>query len=111
VTRSSWETVVLDALALYRWRVAHFRPARMADGSWRTPVAAQGKGFPDLVIVRDQSLGFVELKSDADRLRPEQLDWQLALASVSAVSAHVLVEVWRPSNFDRVMQLIRDGWA
>jgi hypothetical protein len=41
-------SAVIDLPHLLGWRAAHFRPARTATG-WRTPVAADGAGFPDLV--------------------------------------------------------------
>ena len=73
---------VIELAHLYRWRVAHFRPARTEHG-WRTPVAADGAGFPDLVLVRDRVL-FVELKSARGRLSVEQQDWLSALGHAGA---------------------------
>jgi hypothetical protein len=41
---------VIEAAHVYGWRCAHFRPARTRHG-WRTAVAADGAGFPDLVLI------------------------------------------------------------
>ena len=49
-------------------RVAHFRPPRTVHG-WRTAVAADGAGFPDLVMVRGSRLLAAELKSERESLR------------------------------------------
>ena len=78
---------------VYHWRVAHFRPALTAKG-WRTPVSAHGKGFPDLLMVRDMSLIAVELKSNRGKLSPEQLAWIDALEN-----ALTPVYVWRPADW------------
>ena len=52
------QDAVIELANLKGWTVAHFRPAQNARGDWRTPVAAQGKGFPDLVMVRRDQLVF-----------------------------------------------------
>ena len=59
-----WQRQVVDLARLRGWRVAHFRPARTERG-WRTPVEADGAGFPDLLLVRGAQLLAVELKTDA----------------------------------------------
>jgi hypothetical protein len=56
------------------WRVAHFPTIQDFRGTWRTPVAADGKGFPDLMLVRDRVL-VREIKGDGDSLKPEQAQW------------------------------------
>ena len=34
------------------WKVMHVRPARTADGGWRTPVQYDGRGWPDLFMAQ-----------------------------------------------------------
>jgi hypothetical protein len=111
----AFQQQVIDLAHLYGWRVAHFRPAR-TDRGWRTPVAADGAGFPDLVLVRDAEIIFAELKTDKGRLRDEQAVWIAALEHVSAALAVLMdwaadcaparpavdVFVWRPSDFDGI---------
>jgi len=65
---------VLDLCALLHLTVAHFRPARMADGRWRTPVEGDGEGFLDLVIVGTGVL-WRELKTFGKKPTPAQLKW------------------------------------
>lgn len=102
---------VIDCARLFGWRVAHFRPAQTARG-WRTPVEADGAGFPDLVLVRDGRLIFAELKGDSGRLSEAQTAWLVALEVVNV--AHVCgpcIEVyrWKPADWTsgRIEQLLR----
>lgn len=87
---------VIDMAYLFGCVVAHFRPARMKgpDGQdrWVTPVEADGKGWPDLVIVGTRVL-FRELKSATGPATPEQKAWiaRLELAGLD-------VGVWRPKD-------------
>lgn len=89
---ADWQAQVIDLAHLHGWIVAHFRPAQTAKG-WRTPVSADGKGFPDLVLARKGEVLFRELKAQKGRLTQEQERWGLILGD--------LWDVWRPSDFDR----------
>jgi hypothetical protein len=83
---------VIDLAHLLGFRVAHFRPARTATG-WRTPVAADGAGWPDLTLVRGDRLVFVELKRSKGKVTEEQQAWLEALGNVAEVY------VWRPADW------------
>lgn len=63
----------MEVARLLGWRTAHFRPALTKRG-WRTPVQGDGRGFPDLVLVRDRIL-YRELKCGHNRVTLEQEDW------------------------------------
>ena len=91
MTEGELQQAVIELARVLGWRVAHFRPAQTARG-WRTPVEADGKGFPDLVLVRGRALAFAELKSDRGRLSVEQRAWIDALAE-----AHPLVWIITPA--------------
>lgn len=71
---------------------AHFRPARTERG-WRTPVQGDGKGFPDLVLVRNRVL-YREVKSTTGRLEPAQIRWRDVLLAAGQDWA-----VWRPEDW------------
>jgi len=86
---------VIELAHLCGWRVAHFRPARTEKG-WRTPVAADGAGFPDLVMLRGEELLVLELKSDKGKATDEQQEWLAAFGQVSEAAALCLRPVQWP---------------
>lgn len=92
-TEEGFSGAVVEYAQLHGWRVAHFRKARTKNG-WRTPVAGNGTGFPDLVLVREKELLFVELKSQNGVVEHEQKKWLAALTAAGAACA-----VWRPSDW------------
>jgi hypothetical protein len=102
VTGAQWEQTVLDLAARFGWMRAHFRPARTATGGWTTPVAGDGAGFPDLVLVRRGRILFVELKAGTGRVTPEQRRWLDELAATPAD-----VHVWRPEDWDAIVATLR----
>lgn len=97
------QTSVIDLAHLYHWKVAHFRSVRVQkqDGTvyWQTPVAADGEGWPDLVLARADPAGglgrvlVVECKKEKERPRPSQTEW----LSLLILSKRVEVYVWKPS--------------
>lgn len=97
-TEAQFQDAVADLARLLGWKVAHFRNARTSSGGHHTPVSYDGRGFPDLVLVRDRVV-FAELKSERGRLRDQQLEWidDLADAGVEAYC-------WRPSDWPVIEQ-------
>jgi hypothetical protein len=84
---------VIDTARIFGWRVAHFRSVPVKRGPrvvWETPVQADGRGFPDLVLVRERVL-WVELKVGANTLSDEQAAWIEALREAGQ-EAHVLTD-------------------
>lgn len=102
VTEAEFLDQVLDAARIFRWRTAHFRPAKTAHG-WRTAVQGDGKGFFDLILVRSPRVIFAELKSDKGKLAPEQVAWADALNGCDGVEAYT----WRPADLDEVMRVLQ----
>lgn len=84
---------VIDLARNTGWLVAHFRPAKTERG-WRTAVSGDGKGYPDLTLLRGGEQLVAELKSDTGRLSPEQRVWLEAFER-AGVEAHV----WRPRDW------------
>jgi hypothetical protein len=87
------QRAIIELARRLGWRVAHFPPVP-CDGRWRTPVAADGKGFLDLILLRERLI-VAEVKGDTDRLRPEQKEWISAwrIAGFEPV-------VWTPALYD-----------
>jgi hypothetical protein len=96
-----FQKAVVELAQLAGWRVAHFRPAKTSKG-WRTPVAADGAGFPDLVLVRESRLVVAELKSGTGRVSQEQQGWLDAFETVPSTE----VFVWRPGDWDQVVGVL-----
>ena len=116
MTEADFQRTVIEAAQMHRWRVAHFRPAKTEKG-WRTAVAADGAGFPDLVLVRDRVL-FVELKTDTGKLRPDQDAWGAAIRNAAAEVAYSYdlrigdlhpfsYHLWRPKDWPVISVILQ----
>jgi hypothetical protein len=99
---ASFQTVVLEVARLAGWHSLHIRPARRADGSWRTPIGGDGKGCPDLTLVHPPRLLFVELKSEHGELRAEQRDWLDRLRLLPQVEVYL----WTPRDWDELVEVL-----
>ena len=101
LTEAAFQKQVIDAAHLFLWKVAHFRPAMTKDGRWVTPVAADGKGFPDLIIVRHRIVA-AELKVGNNVPTEEQIEWldRLRIAGVATF-------IWYPEDWDKIMEVLR----
>ena len=97
--------LVLELAKLFAWRRAHIRPARTKTG-WRTAVQADGKGFPDTLLVRAATghLIVAELKVPPNVCTPEQEAW---LADFRA--AGIPAFEWTPDDWDEIKRVLRDG--
>jgi hypothetical protein len=62
------------------------------------------RGFPDLVLCRPPRLLFVELKTETGKLSADQQEWLDALSACG-----VEVHVWRPSDLERITEILSDG--
>lgn len=80
------------------WRVAHFDSVETVipggDGRtrWMTPARADGRGFPDLLLVRERVL-VAEVKGGAHKPSAAQAEWMFAFR-IAGVRAHV----WTPAG-------------
>ncbi len=99
---SSFQACVLEVAKLAGWRSLHIRPARRADGSWRTPIGGDGKGWPDLTLVRPPRLAFCELKTERGKIRPEQRDW----LDVLRLLPQAEVYLWTPAEWDSLVEVL-----
>jgi hypothetical protein len=102
MTERDFQRAVVETARLFGWRVAHFRPARRNDGTWRTPVEGDGAGFPDLVLLRRERMMVRELKVGTGKLTREQEDW-LRWFRDAGVDACV----WRPEEWPGIEEELR----
>lgn len=102
ISEAEFTAQVIELAHLLGWRVAHFRPAWTNKG-WRTPVQGDGKGFPDLVMVKGERLIFAELKSETGRMTPEQDAWHDALRPTGALMA-----VFYPRHWDVIVEILSE---
>ncbi len=93
---------VLQLARLRGWLAHHGRPAWTNKG-WRTPIQGDA-GFPDLVLVRKQTVIFAELKSESGRCRRNQEVW-LNLLRAAGQQVHT----WRPSDFPAIQEILENG--
>ena len=92
-----WLTELAEVLG---WTHVHFRPAMTSKG-YRTPVSGPlGKGWPDLVLVRERII-FAELKSEKGKVSLEQ---DYVLGELRRAGAEVYV--WRPSDRDKIGKVL-----
>lgn len=96
-TEAGFQQAIIDLAHLNGWLVAHFRPAQTRAGKWVTPVAADGAGFPDLVLVHDDRVLFRELKTAKGRVSVAQMHWIDALEVAGADA-----RVWRPRDWPEI---------
>ena len=86
------------------WRTAHFRPGMTAKGQWVTAVAGDGKGFPDLILIRGHKMIAAELKVKKNVVEPDQQDWLDAFDDLC--SAAVEARIWRPSDWPEIERIL-----
>lgn len=102
ITEAELTGQILQYAKLRGWTTAHFRPARTKDG-WRTAVSGDGKGFPDLFMVRkrDKRAVAAELKVGKNKPTPEQLAW-LDLMAACGIETYL----WRETDRDEIERIL-----
>lgn len=97
-----WQRDVIRLARTLGWKVAHFRPAQTSKG-WRTAVAADGAGFPDLVLVSPirKRVVFLELKRERGKVSDRQAEW---IRDLHAAGAEVYVA--RPRHLEALAYVL-----
>lgn len=99
---SDFQQQIIDLGHLTRWAVAHFRSVRQlrGDGSvfYSTPVQADGAGFPDLLLLREDRLVAVELKVPGNKASAEQTAWLERFDRIQRAEAHL----WYPKDWEKI---------
>lgn len=103
-TEAEFSKHVIKLAHEYGWTVARFHRLPVPrDGKtqWRTPVGADGKGFPDLTLVRERLL-YAELKIAPNKPDVNQQGWLDRLASAGCE-----VYCWTDRDLDRITATLR----
>lgn len=95
------QKTVIDWARSRGWLCAHFPSVETKQG-WRTAVAADAKGFPDILCLRDRIV-VIEIKGDGDSIRPEQELWRERFQRAGV--EHYVV---RPKDWPDVVREILD---
>lgn len=102
-TEAQFQAAVQDYATLNGWSWMHIQKALNDRGYWRTPITGQlGKGWPDLVLVRNTRLLFVELKGEHGKVTGIQSEVLGVLTAVPCAEVYV----WRPSDWPLIMQTL-----
>ncbi|KKM99442.1 hypothetical protein LCGC14_1147790 [marine sediment metagenome] len=91
ITEKQFESQVKDLAKTFNWQYYH---------TWRS--IHSPAGFPDCVMVKEGRIIFAELKSEKGKVSEEQFEWLEALGKGKAE-----VYIWRPSDFDKVVEILR----
>lgn len=84
-------------------KIAHFRPARVmrrGKETYETPIAEDGKGFVDLVLLRER-LVVIEAKVKKRKRSRWQLEWAAAFQR-----AGVEYYCWYPEDFREIERVL-----
>ena len=100
-TEAEFQETVIEMARALGWRVHAERPAS-SKGKWSTPIQGD-PGYPDLCLVRDGHLVYIECKSQRGILSQAQGDWLADLAQIPGVTALML----RPSDMERIKELLQ----
>lgn len=96
MTEEQFCDTIIQLAKLRGWMVVHHRPAR-TDRGWRTLIQGD-TGLPDLILARDGTVWFVELKSARGELRPDQKQWR------DAIGEQWLL--WRPNDLPLIREFL-----
>jgi hypothetical protein len=97
---SDYQREIVAYAKLKNWAVVHFTKL-YHRGRWFTPAAIDGKGFPDLILVRDERILFIEVKTDTGRLTNEQILWRKRI-----LRCGLSFIVARPSTYEEVKTIL-----
>ena len=110
LTETEFMSQVIQYAKLRGWKVAHFRSVRVLrkDGStrWKTPVQADGAGWPDLILCRPtqcRTLKIIaaELKVPPNKTSAAQLGWLETLNGCGVDSF-----IWTPADWPVIERVL-----
>lgn len=92
VTEQALQATIVAAAQRLHWKVYHTYDSRKS-----------APGFPDLALVKDGKLIFIEAKTESGTLSQEQGEWLTALRLVPGV----MVLVCRPVSLDDCLEVLK----
>lgn len=92
VTEREFLRQVSELARLFQWRVYH---------PWLS--IHSERGWPDVALCRPPRLVLAELKREKGKTTPSQDEWLALLAGCPGVETYL----WRPSDFDRMAEILR----
>ena len=106
ISEEEFQNRTIELAQRFGWRVAHFRAAKTEHG-WRTPVSADGSGFPDVVAVKGNKILFIEFKSNRGCHTESQKEWIARLGQAArSEKCEVYVATWRPRDDDGIVKFL-----
>lgn len=94
ISENQFEAQVKDLAKTFGWLYYH---------TWRS--IHSPAGFPDCVMVRNSRIIFAELKNEKGKVSLAQQEWLEALGNVG--DKDVQVFIWKPSQFDEIVECLR----
>ena len=95
VSEEDFMRQVVEAAKLLGWLYYHPHDSRHSPA-----------GFPDLVLIRNGTLIFAELKSEDGKMTLEQLAWERELIKTQEDSDGIVRHyIWRPHDIDKILRL------
>lgn len=92
-SEAEFQRAVIDTAKAFRWKVAHYRPAKTEKG-WRTPLEGHA-GCPDLILARNGRVLLVEIKSASGKATAAQAAWLQEAGSYG--------RLWRPQHWPQIL--------
>jgi hypothetical protein len=92
ITEKAWMGQVVELASVLGWE--HYHP-------WLSIHSA--RGWPDLALVRPPRLVLAELKAEKGKVTPAQNRWLGLLGRCNGVEVYL----WRPSDLDYVVKVLR----
>lgn len=105
VPEAEFTTATIELAQWYGWKVTHFRPGRTAKG-WETCVQGDGKGFPDLLGLREATgqRFAAELKCNKNTKSAEQEAWLAAFEKCGTPAF-----TWYPRDVAEIKRVMKYG--
>lgn len=105
MTHEELQDSVIQVAHALGWKVAGFRKAQYSDGSWSTPLLADGEGWPDLFLAHEgqRRIIAIEIKTAKDTVKPAQQLWHARLV-ICGIEAYVVrPQDWHSGEVDRIL--------